>query len=151
MYENGEGIVDVSHHFADSYSCERGRWSLNVDVERQDWLGFPPSIRTGEWKLVDATKFNVLAATLGAISLQKFDMLQGAMDVRLIVKGSLEGHSGQFVGERKLYVALARLPFVKHICEIGFNAGHSASLWLLANPTAKVTMFDIWTHEYTEK
>ena len=197
VYEDGEGMVDVSRHLADSYSCEKARWNMGVDDNRQDWLGFPATIRAGEWKLVDATKFNVLAATLGAthrkedtenkmnyvalarlpsscgvglmqwrqtrsslsnvlqgewkmVSLQKFDVLQGAMDVMLRIE-TIEGHSGQLVDERKLYVALARLPFVKHICEIGFNAGHSASLWLLANPTAKVTMFDIWTHEYAEK
>lgn len=59
-----------------------------------------------------------------------------------------EGNSGPFNEERQIYIAAARLPYVKHICEIGFNGGHSASLWLLANPTAKVTMFDLWEHPY---
>jgi hypothetical protein len=40
------------------------------------------------------------------------------------------------------------LPNVKRICEIGFNAGASAALWLLANPTAEVIMFDMWYHHY---
>ena len=39
---------------------------------------------------------------------------------------------------------------VRRICEIGFNAGHSASLWLMANPTAEVLMFDLWTHNSSE-
>ena len=39
---------------------------------------------------------------------------------------------------------------VRRICEIGFNAGHSASLWLMANPTAEVLMFDLWAHNSSE-
>ena len=37
------------------------------------------------------------------------------------------------------------------ILEIGFNAGHSALLFLFANPNAVVHCFDICYHEYTEK
>lgn len=61
----------------------------------------------------------------------------------------VEGNSAQLTLERKVYISLAQLPEVKTICEIGFNMGHSASLWLLANPTARVFMFDLWTHEYS--
>lgn len=35
-----------------------------------------------------------------------------------------------------------------HILEIGFNAGHSAMLFLLANPNVKVTTIDIGDHMY---
>ncbi len=36
------------------------------------------------------------------------------------------------------------------ICEIGFNAGHSALLFLMANPNLKeFTIFDICSHQYT--
>jgi hypothetical protein len=58
----------------------------------------------------------------------------------------LEGHSFELDDERRLYISLARLPEVRTICEIGFNAGHSAALWLLANPKAMVIMFDLWEH-----
>lgn len=37
------------------------------------------------------------------------------------------------------------------IVEIGFNAGHSALLFLLANPSSVVTCFDICHHAYTKK
>ena len=33
--------------------------------------------------------------------------------------------------------------------EIGFNAGHSSLLYLLANPSSKLTIFDICEHKYT--
>jgi hypothetical protein len=35
------------------------------------------------------------------------------------------------------------------ILEIGFNAGHSCLLFLLANPTSKIVLFDIGIHKYT--
>ena len=61
----------------------------------------------------------------------------------------MEGHSAELVLERKLYGTVAQLPFVRTICEIGFNAGHSAAMWLLANPRAKVVMFDMFTWKYS--
>lgn len=36
-----------------------------------------------------------------------------------------------------------------NIMEIGFNAGHSCLLYLLSNPSSKVTIFDICSHKYT--
>jgi hypothetical protein len=40
-----------------------------------------------------------------------------------------------------------------NICEIGFNAGHSALLFLLGNPNENInfTIFDINTHSYTDE
>jgi hypothetical protein len=89
------------------------------------------NILKGAWKSIDLTSYNKLSRGLTLTS-----------------KPLAEGHSAQLVKERQLYVALAKLPFVRNICEIGFNGGHSAGLWLLTNPTASVTMFDIWTHPY---
>lgn len=40
---------------------------------------------------------------------------------------------------------------VTKILEIGFNAGHSAALMLLANPDSRLLAFDICEHQYTEK
>jgi len=45
---------------------------------------------------------------------------------------------------------MARLPWVKNICEIGFNAGHSAVSWLAANPDITLYSFDLGYHDYTE-
>ena len=36
-----------------------------------------------------------------------------------------------------------------NIMEIGFNAGHSSLLYLLANPKSKLTVFDLCEHKYT--
>lgn len=44
------------------------------------------------------------------------------------------------------------LQAVSHICEIGFNAGHSTFLFLLGRPHTPLTftIFDIGEHKYTE-
>ena len=44
------------------------------------------------------------------------------------------------------YWRLATGPWVKTICEVGFNVGHSAAVWLLANPTLTVYTFDVFNH-----
>ncbi len=36
------------------------------------------------------------------------------------------------------------------IMEIGFNAGHSALLFLMGNPTCTLQLFDLGDHAYTE-
>ena len=43
---------------------------------------------------------------------------------------------------------LAKKDGIVNILEIGFNAGHSAELWLSVKPNIKVTSFDIGTHSY---
>lgn len=50
--------------------------------------------------------------------------------------------------QRNVIVASSR-DNIKHIFEIGFNAGFSALLMLLANPTATVFCVDINEHKYT--
>lgn len=48
-----------------------------------------------------------------------------------------------------MYFHVARGPTVKNICEVGFNAGHSAAVFLNANPQATVHSFDIGQFPYT--
>lgn len=57
---------------------------------------------------------------------------------------AMEGHSGDLLRQRKLYAKVAAWPRIKHICEIGFNVGHSALVWLASNPEAKVVSFDFF-------
>ena len=49
--------------------------------------------------------------------------------------------------QRNIY-SLARVS--QQILEIGFNAGHSSLIMLLANPQAEITAFDICWHKYTQ-
>ena len=47
------------------------------------------------------------------------------------------------------YVAPPTFESIQNICEIGFNAGHSALNWLSSHPTAHVTAFDLGQHQYS--
>ena len=115
----------------ENYNSTKKINDIEEEMSKQILMVFD-NILKGAWKSIDLTSYNKLTRGLTLTS-----------------KPLAEGHSAQLVKERQLYVALAKLPFVRNICEIGFNGGHSAGLWLLANPTASVTMFDIWTHPYT--
>ena len=74
-----------------------------------------------------------------------FDAIAAELDAHVAGAAS-EGHSADLLRQRRLYARVAALPCVKRVCEIGFNAGHSASLWLKAAPNAEVLMFDLWEH-----
>jgi len=54
--------------------------------------------------------------------------------------GSIAGHRSQV----DFYYRAAASPAIRQICEVGFNAGHSAAVWLTANPTATVQSFDLF-------
>ncbi len=62
----------------------------------------------------------------------------------------VEGHSGQLPEQILAYIHLVRLPFVKTVCETGFNAGHSTFTWLASNPEVHVYSFDIGYHAYAK-
>ena len=61
-----------------------------------------------------------------------------------------EGFSGQVPGQVVFYVLLARQPWVRQVCEIGFNAGHSALYWLAANNRTNLLSFDLGFHDYAK-
>ncbi len=63
----------------------------------------------------------------------------------------LEGHSGQLPEQILTYIQLVRAPFVRRVCETGFNAGHSTFTWLASNPDVHVYSFDIGDHRYSRR
>jgi hypothetical protein len=64
-----------------------------------------------------------------------------------IFVGGLEGNVARFPRKVRLMRALAALDRVDNVCEIGFNAGHSALAWLTAKSTVSVVSFDLATNE----
>ena len=64
--------------------------------------------------------------------------------------GGIEGFSGQSLSQVVFYLLLARQPWVKQVCEIGFNAGHSALYWLAASHKTSLLSFDIGVHAYSK-
>ena len=66
-------------------------------------------------------------------------------------KGKItEGFSAQLPEQVLTYIHLVRAPFVKTVCETGFNAGHSTFMWLASNPKVRVFSFDIRKHGYAK-
>ena len=45
---------------------------------------------------------------------------------------------------------LSRQKWVENICEIGFNAGHSAIAWLAGSNKTRLFSFDIASHDYVQ-
>ena len=59
-----------------------------------------------------------------------------------------DGNSEQVPAQQTELRYYASQPDVKRILEIGFNAGHSADLFLSCNPNATVISFDLGQHQY---
>lgn len=64
--------------------------------------------------------------------------------------GNLEGNSCQFSGKITCVRAYLCQQKARAIMEIGFNAGHSAAVFLHTFPDATLRVYDICEHPYTE-
>ncbi len=60
----------------------------------------------------------------------------------------IEGTSANYLEEYMSLYQLAKAPFIRTVCETGFNAGHSSFIWLQANPHTYVYSFDLGSHHY---
>lgn len=58
-----------------------------------------------------------------------------------------EGYSQQVPKQVEDLIKLSNIPHM-NIMEIGFNAGHSAEVFLQNNPTSTLTSFDLGIHNY---
>jgi len=76
-----------------------------------------------------------------------YHKFQAAMPKRL----HIEGHSGKYLYRKQAKVLhyLAARPSIRHICETGFNMGHSSFNFLTSNPKVIIHSFDIGRHDYT--
>jgi hypothetical protein len=54
-----------------------------------------------------------------------------------------EGHSGSILNQTREYYYLSKEINAQVICEVGFNAGHSASSFLFGSPGARYVGFDL--------
>lgn len=60
-----------------------------------------------------------------------------------------EGHSQQCLKQIELLKKIISNDYVKNVLEIGFNAGHSAEIFLKNNKQIHLTSFDLGYHDYT--
>jgi len=70
----------------------------------------------------------------------EIDAIVGPRDAAMIRLGSIAGDRPQ----SDYYYRVAAAPDIRTVCETGFNAGHSAALWLTANAAAHVHSFDLF-------
>ena len=61
---------------------------------------------------------------------------------------SFEGYSQQVTKQVEDLVYLINNPNIKNVMEIGFNAGHSAEVFLQHNKELTLTSFDLGSHNY---
>ena len=98
---------------------------LSIQLQQRRGLGYKPRLPAAQADL-DA----VLAGSWSAVDLAPLDTLYAALTKHLNGSEPLEGHSAELTIERKVYHAIASMPAIRTICEIGFNGGLSAALWL---------------------
>ncbi|MCB0309637.1 MAG: class I SAM-dependent methyltransferase [Bdellovibrionales bacterium] len=63
----------------------------------------------------------------------------------LIVEGGLIAEQAHYINQ-----LLLQLPEITKICEVGFNAGHSAAAFLGARDNTQVLSFDLGEHNYVQ-
>jgi predicted O-methyltransferase YrrM len=59
-----------------------------------------------------------------------------------------EGNTQQVVGQTDFLRSIVNNELINNVMEIGFNAGHSAEIFLSSNKNIKLVSFDIGSHEY---
>lgn len=62
----------------------------------------------------------------------------------------LEGYSQQVPEQEDFLKTLVSNPSIKNVMEIGFNAGHSAEIFLSANENIHLVSFDLNYHDYVK-
>ena len=80
---------------------------------------------------------------LNDMNLVLADIVEGRLEL-------IEGNAALFPGQKALYVRMSRQPWVRRVCETGFNAGHSTLFWLAASNLTEVLSFDIARWNYTK-
>jgi len=88
--------------------------------------------------ILDALDFNI-ARTI--VVLGKRKATHGIDRASMTRWGSI----GANLPQQAFYWRVAASPAVRSICEVCFNGGHSTALWLVANPTAVVNTFDLFS------
>eukprot|EP00953_Heterococcus_sp_UTEX-ZZ885_P001996 1589-Heterococcus_DN1.PRE.3 len=108
---------------------------------------------TGDDPLLTARGFCALYITGNGSPFECVDQIMHGWEFRAnACPFAIEGNTGLFSSSpMTLLKAAQQVPLDGTICEIGFNAGHSAIAYLSANPKARIISFDIGHHSYTWK
>jgi len=77
------------------------------------------------------------------LQLAKYVMTDVAERARPNIDWLNIGHTGQYPKQNEYYIDVKNKNEVKQVCEVGFNAGHSAVNFLLGYPQADLLVFDL--------
>ena len=80
--------------------------------------------------------------------LRKQELFNQKVAEEIRITKDYEGNVGRYKGQARFYHHLANMGFVRNVCEIGFNLGHSAFLWIAGNQKTMLYSFDIVVHKY---
>jgi predicted O-methyltransferase YrrM len=85
-------------------------------------------------------------------SMEAYEAKRAEMEAVLASQGMtiIEGFSAQLKLQVQVYQRIFSNCSVKSIAEVGFNAGRSALLMLMANPVAEIQSFDLGRYNYTK-
>jgi predicted O-methyltransferase YrrM len=115
---------------------------MGPDKDRLERAGFESEIaRMRREMQLGRTDLDLLFAELDAMTGARGNE-RARNHSAMLRLGSVAAHAEQV----QHYASLASRPSVRTICEVGFNAGHSAAVWLMANPNATLHTFDLWSH-----
>ena len=139
-----DDFVDVSPDGEASKGL-KSRWEqevLMLDMFAQDYVRLHPETSMHRVRMVKVTTFmqttHKMDSAIAAMHMQKDQW-----------KHDIEGHIMSFPDKVVKLSELADDPRVDVICEIGFNVGHSAAIFLLSNPKAKIISFDFMKNHYS--
>jgi hypothetical protein len=136
--------IDRSHSSSRLPPCKTSNNQRKLQDPNISWLDifkFVPN------NLRDCSKLFNGDATLTDDFMWKFEAYENELAAHGFKK--VEGYTAMFPFNYKSYMTIAQAPFLKTVCETGFNAGHSTFGWLTTNPGVHVYSFDIGKHDYS--
>ena len=116
----------------------------NHNVLKEDWIDFVrelPQNITSCGELFPKERYS-------EHFLRKQELFNQKVAEEIRITKDYEGNVGRYKGQARFYHHLANMGFVRNVCEIGFNLGHSAFLWIAGNQKTMLYSFDIVVHKY---
>ena len=72
-----------------------------------------------------------------------------SLEGNIFMEHNSSNYTDKYIDKQKNISYLVLNKNIKHVMEIGFNAGFSTLLMLISNPDIKITCYDIGEHKYT--
>ena len=97
--------------------------------------------------VVNSTNERTMTARIEAQRRERFQWIQFSLkriQPMLVANEMRMGSIAAWPTQVDYYFRIAASPAVRTVCEIGFNAGHSAAVWMSASDRIKLDTFDLF-------